>query len=1029
MYTELHARSALSFLRGASLPEHLSEAAAVAGLPGMAVCDRNGLYGAPRLYSSAKATGVRPIVGCEVVMEDGSVVPVLVATRAGYRGLCRMLTQSALRAPKGEARTTWAELRDHRDGLIALTGDAEGPLAGPINREDRKAADQAINRLVGAMGRENVFVEIQRHRQREDIRIGEALVEIAQAHQLPMVATNGVAYASPAFSEVLDVFSSILNHTTLDRAGRLLCANEERHVKSPREMMALFADLPEAIANTERIADRIEFSLENLGYAFPSFPVPSDETMDSFLRIQTEIGARSRYGTLTPTIRAQLDRELKLIRELGFAGYFLIVWDIIVYARQQGILCQGRGSAANSAVCYALGITSVDPIGGKLLFERFLSEGRTSWPDIDLDFPSGDRREMVIQEIFRRYGTNGAAMTANVINFKGKSCMRELGKALGFSTDVLDRFSSLFASGDFQHTIEIEEQILRAGVPRSHPRFDATRRLYQKMYRLPRHLGQHSGGMIICLGRLDEVVPLENASMPGRVVAQWDKDDCDDLGIIKIDILGLGMMAAMQDALELCRRRGHPLDLAQIPQDDTATYDLLCRSDTIGLFQVESRAQMATLPRMQPRKFYDLAIQVGIVRPGPIVGDLKHPYLARRNGEQPIEFIHPDLEPILERTLGVPMFQEQLLRISMVMADFSPAEADELRKALGFKRSDNRMKRVLALMEERMTAKGIDPSVRARIMKAAASFELYGFPESHAISFALIAYGSAYLKVHRASEFYAALLNNHPMGFYSPDVLVQDAKARGVKFRPVCAVNSGILCDIDDDGAIRLGLNYARGLPRIRAEKIVEERDNLAFSSLTDFIHRSGITKPQRRLLAQIGALNAFSTHRRAALWEAEHVLQENDLFAHAHDEEISPLAAMPPGERLNADYRGTGLTVGKHPMAYIRHTVPHLTLAGDLAKIANGDRITVGGKVICCQRPGTANGIVFVSLSDETGVANAVLYSDLFEKLRLVVSEEAFLEIDGSVQHIDGTISIRATDARAIRSAMSMNRTSYDFH
>ncbi|HEY8965410.1 MAG TPA: OB-fold nucleic acid binding domain-containing protein, partial [Candidatus Methylacidiphilales bacterium] len=509
----------------------------------------------------------------------------------------------------------------------------------------------------------------------------------------------------------------------------------------------------------------------------------------------------------------------------------------------------------------------------------------------------------------------------------------------------------------------------------------------------------------------------------------WDKDDCEDLGIIKIDILGLGMMNAMQDALELCRRRGHPVDLATIPKEDPATYDLICRADTVGLFQIESRAQLATIPRMQPRCFYDLAVQVGIVRPGPIVGDLKNPYLRRRCGEEPVTYAHPALEPVLERTLGVCMFQEQVLQVSMILADFSPTEADELRKSLGFTRSDERLDRVLALMDKRMEAKGIDLAVRDWAVKAAASFQLYGFPESHALSFALIAYGSAYLKAHYPVEFFTALLNAQPMGFYSPDTLIQDAKRHGVKFLPICVVESQAICSIDAAGAVRLGLNYVDGLHHARAKRIVVEREKQPFASLTDFIHRSGVTKQQRRLLAKIGALNAFSTHRRAALWESERVLDEDDLFARVGEGVSSPLAPMNRGERLDADYRGTGLTVGAHPMAFIRHTVPHLVTAIELETHPNGSKVTIGGRVICCQRPGTAKGICFISLTDETGISNAVVYPDLFEERRLVVSQEPFLEIEGVLQHIDGTLSVRASDVRALHSPVALLRDSYDFH
>ncbi|MGZ4967785.1 MAG: DNA polymerase III subunit alpha, partial [Chthoniobacterales bacterium] len=535
---------------------------------------------------------------------------------------------------------------------------------------------------------------MQRHFIRGEEKINRRLIDLAEQFRLPVLATNGVQYATPREREVLDVFTCIREHTHLDAAGKLLTQNSERQLKSDAEMRALFRDLPEAITNTERLADRLEFSLENIGYAFPDFPVPDGHSMDSFLRTITWFGAQQRYEAISTKVRLQLEEELSLITRLGFAGYFLIVWDIVNFCREHNIMVQGRGSAANSAVCFCLGITPVDPVSNNLVFERFLSESRKGWPDIDLDLPSGDRRESVIQEIYRRYGKHGAAMTANVITYRGRSAAREIGKALNFSLSVLDRFSHLFANGDFPHTMDLEAQIQQAGLPKAHPRMPAFVRLYEAIYGLPRHLGQHSGGMIICQNRLSSFVPLENASMPGRVVAQWDKDDCEDLGIVKVDLLGLGMMSVMQDAFELCRERGRPLDLAHIPKDDAATYAMMQKADTIGVFQIESRAQMATLPRMKPECFYDVVIEVAIIRPGPIQGDMVHPYLNRRAGREAITYFDERLKPILERTLGVPLFQEQMLKIAMIMANFSGDEAEELRRALSFHRSQERMNKV-----------------------------------------------------------------------------------------------------------------------------------------------------------------------------------------------------------------------------------------------------------------------------------------------------------------------------------------------
>jgi error-prone DNA polymerase len=1066
-YVELHARSACSFLRGASHPEALVARAAELGIGTLAVCDRDGVYGSARVHARARENGVRAIVGAELTLDDGSVLPVLVETREGYRNLCQLITRAKLREPQAKRPTSnvqrptsnernaasaelwtlevgrwtldvhpkhppvfWTDLAEFSAGLVALTGDEEGPLRRALARDDRSGANACVSRLTDAFGKGNVFVEIQRHLRRGEERENDALRDLASASGLPLLATNGVLHATRDERAVLDVLTCARNHTHLDAAGRLLSQNDERHFKPAAQMARLFADAPEAVTNTVRLADRLGFTLEKLGYEFPRYRVPDGETMDSFLRKVTLDGARGRYGKPGPQECAQLDHELGLIARLGFSGYFLIVWDLVNYCKAQGILVQGRGSAANSVVCYCLGITACDPIACKLLFERFLSEGRTSWPDIDLDLPSGDRRERVIQEVYRRYGKHGAAMTANVITFRGRSAMREIGKALNFAPEMMDRFSRLFGSGDFPHTMGLDAQLADAGIPRDHPRTAAAVSLYQKIYGLPRHLGQHSGGMIICEGQLSSVVPLENASMPGRVVAQWDKDDCADLGIIKVDLLGLGMMAAMQDTIELCQSRGRPVDLAKIPKDDAATYDLLCRADTIGTFQVESRAQMATLPRMLPRTFYDVVVEVAIIRPGPIQGDMLHPYLARRQGREPVTFFDERLRSVLERTLGVPLFQEQLLKIAMVMADFTGSEAEELRRALSFHRSQEKMNAVCVKLRAGMERNGVAPDVIERVTKAVQSFAVYGFPESHAISFALIAYASCWLKVHRAPEFFAGLFNNQPMGFYSPATLVEDAKRHGVRVLSVNVATSEWLCTIEENAAaLRLGLCYVRGLNHADGTRIITERMRAPFASLADFQLRTALAKPALRALARIGALNGLAEHRRAAQWQVETVRESDDLFASVENSPAVPLRAMSPIERVNADYAGTSLTTGPHPMALLRAKVPHLWRAADLEQARHGERVVIGGAVICRQRPGTAKGFVFVSVEDETGVANAIVTPQLYEQCRLVLGEESFLAIEGKVQRADRVIHVKAERVTPLAFGDLPTAASHDFH
>jgi error-prone DNA polymerase len=1009
-YVELHARSAFSFLRGASLPESLAARAAALALPAVALCDRDGVYGSPRFHGAAGEHNVRPIIGAELTLEDGSVLPVLVASRKGYQNLCRLITRAKLRGTKHEAPVRWNELVEFTEDLVALTGDDEGPVQRALVRDDRTGAAECIEKLVAAFGRENVFVEIQRHLRRGEELLNDRLFDLAEATRLPVLATNGVLHATAEERPVLDVFTCTRNHTHLDAAGKLLSLNDERHLKSAGQMAHLFEDHPEALANTVRLADRLDFTLKDLGYELPRLGGLGDKEMNKLLHDVTMAGARARYSHLGGKVHAQIRRELELITKLGFSGYFLIVWDIVNFCTSQNILVQGRGSAANSVVCYALGITACDPIACNLLFERFLAEGRTSWPDIDLDLPSGDRRESVIQEIYRRYGPHGAAMTANVITFRGRSAMREIGKALNFPSDVIDRFSRLFGHGDYPHTLELDAQLRQAGVTLDQPRTQAALNLYRSIYGLPRHLGQHSGGMIICEGQLNSIVPLENASMPGRVVAQWDKDDCEDLGIIKIDFLGLGMMAVMQDSIELCAARGRPVDLAAIPKDDPATYALLCNADTIGTFQVESRAQMATLPRLRPKEFYDIVVEVAIIRPGPIQGEMLHPYLARRAGKEEVSYYGDErLKPVLERTLGVPLFQEQLLKMAMVMANFSGSEAEELRRALSYHRSQERMNKVCVKLRAGMANNGVAPETIEKITQAVQSFAVYGFPESHAISFALIAYASCWMKVHRAAEFYAGLLNNQPMGFYSPATLVLDAKRQGVRILSVNVHESDWLCTVIDDNTLRLGFCYVRGLAAENGQRIVAERERASYTSLADFQLRTRLSKADQRALAKVGALNRLADHRRDAQWKVEVLRDPEDLFARAESTVPVPLLPMNAVERTRADYSGTGLTTGPHPMLHIRERLADIWRAADLERAPQGTYLRIAGMVICRQRPGTAKGFVFISVEDETGVANAIVTPQLFEQCRLLIGEEPFLVIEGFLQNVERVIHVKA--------------------
>ncbi|MGV3663661.1 MAG: error-prone DNA polymerase [Prosthecobacter sp.] len=1009
VFHELHARSAFSFLRGATRPEDMMRRAGELGMSHLVLTDRDGVYGSARAHFITKENGVKAIVGAELTMESGGVLPVIVRTRKGYQNLCHMLTRAKLAAPKGEARVSWTSLEEFAEGLTAHTGDGEGVLHHALNTGDKQTAVEMMHRLCRIFGEKHVHLLIQRHRVRhENIRVRQIL-DLAEHLRLPVIASNSPLYDLPEKRMLQDAFTCLRHHTHLDEAGLLLAPNAERCLKSAAQMRELFADRLHAVENTARVVETVEFALADLGYTFPEHKVPDNHTQDSYLREIAENGARKLYGAITGKVRATVDRELALICKLEFSGYFLLVWEIVQWARGQGILVQGRGSAANSVVCYCLGITKADPIASKLLFERFLSEGRNSWPDIDLDLPSGDQREKVIQEMYRRFAPYGAAMTANVITYRGRSSMREMSKVLNLPHDVAERFTDQYANGDFKHTITLKDQLRRAGIADKHARLPALITLLNMVKGLPRHLGQHSGGMVLCTKGLDSIVPLEPASMPGRVVVQWDKDDCEDLGIIKVDLLGLGMMAVLEETVATCAARGRPVDLEHLDLEDKACYEMMCRADTVGVFQIESRAQIATLPRLKPVRFYDLVVEVAIIRPGPIVGNLVHPYLKRRKGLEKIECIHPAFEPVLDRTLGVPLFQEQILQMAMLIADFSGSEAEELRRAMSFHRSEERMEKALAKLREAMTERSVEPAIQQRIVDSIKSFALYGFPESHAISFAFLAYFSVWLKVHRPVEFYTALLNCQPMGFYTTSTLVRDAKKHGLRILPVCVVNSELNCTVMSDDTLRLGLRQLRGVSRGSLEVLVAQRVQEPWVDLDDLLRRCLLSRDERRVLAEAGAFNALGHHRRSALWKVE-AAPIDDLLSPLEGQGGIPLEMMTAFERMAADYRTTKLTVGTHPMGLVRASIlKKACRAMDLVKKRHKQRVTIIGMVICRQRPGTANGHCFISLEDETGIANAFVPSDLFEKQRLVITQERFLQISGFMQHLDGVITVLA--------------------
>jgi error-prone DNA polymerase len=1020
MYAELHTASAFSFLEAASLPEDLVDRAQELGYSTIALCDRDGVYGAPRFYKAAKAAGLHPIVGCEISLANGRRLTVLVENRRGYQNLCRLLTRMHLSNVKGKGRALWSDIESYAEGLVALIADVRDG-----------------DRICSIFKTQNVYVELQRHfRDGQEVE-NQKRMDFAGYHHLPLIATNGVRYARRSSRQLFDSLTCIRHKTTLDNAGQLLELNTERCLKSPAEMTRLFRDVPEAIHNSMELSQRLQFTLEDLGYRFPRYPLPPGETATSYLRQITFQGACERYRDSALKQRAwrQIEHELQVIEKLQLEGYFLIVWDIAQFAKRSSILCQGRGSAANSAVCYALGITAVDPVQMELLFERFLSEKRGEWPDIDMDFPSGAKRESVIQYVYDRYGKHGAAMTTTVVSYRDKSAVREIAKTLSFSEESIERLAKCIhymdATDDGEHTAE---QIRMAGFDPTQSRFRHLARLSREIQNLPRHLSQHPGGLVICQGELDSVVPLENARMPDRRIVQWDKEDCADLGIVKVDLLGLGMLNALEECTAIVNSRGANFDLAHVPPNDEKTYKMIQAADTIGAFQIESRAQMATLPRMRPRCFYDLVIQVAIIRPGPIAGDLAHPFLRRRMGREPVTYPHPSLIPVLKRTLGVPLFQEQLLRMAMAAANFTGGEAEELRRAIGFKRSTERMKLIEVKLRKGLRANGIRGEEEERIVKAITAFALFGFPESHSASFALLAYSSSYLKAHYPAAFYVSLLNAQPMGFYSPATLVKDAQRHGIRVRPIDVAVSNHRCRVETDDRIRIGLNYVSGLTATSVKKIVEQRARQEFRSIDDFTRRTQLRKQELETLAKVGALNSLGekVHRRDALWKIEKAWRTRGPLLESLEEipEPSPLSAMTPTERLDADYRGVGLTTGPHPMHYQRDRLSQIgvTAAAQLLTLRNGRPVQVAGMVITRQRPMTAKGFVFLSLEDETGVSNVVVRPPMFKRYRsLWVSEPALL-VNGVIQKQDGVIHIRAEDAQSLE-MNSSTPASHDFY
>ncbi|MBP6005030.1 MAG: error-prone DNA polymerase [Pyrinomonadaceae bacterium] len=1023
-FIELHTRSAFSFLSSGSLPEDIAVRAGELDMPAIGMMDRDTVSGAVRFHLEAKEQGVRAMIGSEITLADGTLLPLMPIDLRGYQNMSRLITTVKLRHKKGEHFATRADIEEHAAGLLCFTGGADGF----IHRSIKNRRGQEDLAWLKYTFDDRLYVELQRHHLPHEEDINQSLLGLAHKFRIPYFASNGPYYAAQRDRELFDVFTCIKNHCTIENAGRLISENSERYLKSAAQMLYQFDDYQQAVATTAEIASRVKFSMDELGYTFPDYPVPTGETMDSYLRKQAEKGAVWRYWALTPKVRAKLDYELNMIAKLKLAGYFLLVWDISQFCRANNILSQGRGSAANSVVCYALGITAVDPIEADLLFERFLSEERTEYPDIDIDLPSGEDREKVIQHVYQKYGERGAGMTANVISYRGRSAAREVGKVFGFDEDALKRLSKIIPHYGTHTRAEMMARFIEAGFdPKENYRIAKYMEMYARVLDYPRHLGQHSGGMVISLGRLDGVVPLEPASMENRNIIQWDKDDCERLGIVKVDLLGLGMMAVIRDTLTLIEEhRGEKVDLGKISKKDPLVYKTLQEADTIGMFQVESRAQINFLPKSRPETFYDIVVQVAIIRPGPIVGKMLSGYIARRMGKEEVDYMHPSFEPILKRTLGVPLFQEQLLRMAMTIAGFTGGEAEELRRALGFKRADKRLAKIETRLRSGMADKNITQETQDKIVKSILAFANYGFPESHAASFALLTYASAYLKVHYLAEFTTAMLNNYPLGFYSPATLIKDAQRHGLHFNAININASQRLFTIED-GKVLIGLKYVKGLRKDVANEIVARRTAgcqpaivpadpvrtgsgsdwvpaiVPYTSVEDLVRRvPAINKKEIRALSLSGALNFDSTvHRRQALWESELAIQPaGELFANIEEKQPIPsfINQMSKWQLMETDLMTTGITIGKHPMAFLREelTKHGVIAAYQTTHLKKRDVVTVAGAVIVRQRPSTANDVVFITMEDETGYSNFIVMPDVFDKFRSTIVSSDFLLIRG---------------------------------
>jgi error-prone DNA polymerase len=1003
MYVELVCRSNFSFLEGASHPEELVARAAELGLSALALTDQDGLYGVVKAHLQARALGLKLLVGSRLTLTDGPEVVALVQNAAGYAHLCQLISKGRLAHPKGEAGVSWQALAARAEGLLLV-------LPSPAPRSQVAPLAEAFP------GR--FYVGLCRtFSAGDEARLQEALA-LARGLDLPSCAHNDVHTHVRERQRLQDTLVCIRHGVTVDAAGFRLFPNAERTLKAPLEMTRLFQDMPEAVGRTLEVADACHFSLDSLRYQFPQEDLPQGHTPQSWLASLVEEGLQSRYpGGVPEAVRRQIAHELALIDRLQVAGYFLALHDIVRFALERGILCQGRGSAANSAVCYALKITAIDPVRMGLLFERFLSLERPEPPDIDVDFEH-ERREEVLQYVYRKHGRSRAGMVCEVICYRGRLAVREVGKALGLSLDQVDRLARVTEMTG-SSTLEAV-QVREAGLRPEDTSVQHTLAQASALEGFPRHLSIHVGGFVITHGELSEIVPVENAAMADRTVVQWDKDDLAALGVFKVDLLGLGMLTALSRGFRLVEQHeSKRLTLATLPPEDPAVYEMLGRADAVGVFQVESRAQMNLLPRLRPRSFYDLTIEIALIRPGPILGDMVHPFLRRREGLEDVTYPSEEVKAILEKTLGIPLFQEQAMRLAVTAAGFDQADADALRRALMHKRASALLPTWRARFIEGCVRRGYTRDYAERCFEQFKGFSHYGFPESHSASFALIAYASAYLKHYHPAAFAAALLNSQPMGFYAPHTLVEDARRHGVVVRAVDVRRSDWDCTLED-GALRLGLREVRGLHQAHAQAVAAERPAGGDAGLSALVRRTRLPRGALLRLARAGALDGLCGDRRQAEWEVQALstTDAGDLF-HGELLDTSPQPGAKPSlvERVVEDYRHTGLSLEKHPVSLLRdHLTARCALsAAELQNAPHRSRVRVGGLVTCRQRPPTAKGVAFLTLEDETGMANLVVPPETFERQRSVVLGASFLLAEGRVERIGQVVNVKVARVSAL--------------